>query len=82
MDRLTAEVRRNTSVDDSIITLVQGIAQRLRDMTDSATELTALKAQASALADELEQSSDRQAQAVQENTENVPTPPPSEPPTT
>ncbi len=77
LDRLTAAVTRNTSVDSSIVALVEGLAQQLRDMANSATELTDLKAAIVARADELEASSDAEAAAVVANTPATPTPPPA-----
>ncbi len=74
LDKLTAAVTRNTSVDASIVTLVEGLAQQIRDLITANTELPALKAALGTLADQLEASSDAEATAVQANT---PTPPPA-----
>ena len=74
LDRLTAAVERNTSVDTSVVALVEGLAQQLRDMAANATELADMKAAVTSLADELEASSDKEAAAVAANT---PTPPPA-----
>jgi len=74
LDKLTAAVTRNTSVDQSIVTLVEGLAQQIRDLIAANTELPALKAALGTLADQLEASSDAEAAAVTANTPQPPTP--------
>jgi hypothetical protein len=68
LDALTAAVERNTTVDQSAITLINGIAQQLRDMANNATELADLKAAIVARASELEASNQQVADAVTANT--------------
>jgi hypothetical protein len=61
LDKLTAEVSRNTAVDESAITLLNGLAQQIRDLKEDPVKLEAL-------ATELEGSSARLAEAVTSNT--------------
>lgn len=68
LDALTAAVERNTTVDQSVIALVNGLAQQLRDMASSATELADLKAAIVARADELQASNQQVADVVTANT--------------
>lgn len=79
LDRLTAAVERNTTVDQSIMTLMGGMAQQIRDLVANATELEETKAAMLAMADELDASSDAEAAAVVANTTaapgGAPTPP-------
>lgn len=70
MERLTAVVTRNTEVSASVIVLVEGLAQQLRDAVANG----ASKEQLLALADEIEQSANREAAAVEANTPQAPTP--------
>jgi ABC-type transporter Mla subunit MlaD len=65
LDRLKAEVARNTEVSNSVVTLVNGLAQQIRDHMHEPAELAKL-------ADELDATSDKLGQAVADNT---PTPP-------
>jgi len=74
LDALTAAVQHNTTVDQSVITLVNGLAQQLRDMANSATELADLKASISTMATELEASNQQVSDAVAANTPTPPTP--------
>jgi hypothetical protein len=66
LDTLTAEVQRNTSVDQSAITLLQGLAAQIEALKSDPVKLQAL-------ADSLRGSSDALAAAVAANTpaENV-----------
>jgi TolA-binding protein len=75
LDSLKSAVEHNTTVDQSVITLVNGLAQQLRDMADSATELTDLKASIASMATELEASNQQVADVVTANTPATPTPP-------
>jgi uncharacterized protein (UPF0264 family) len=68
LDRLTASVAAVQTQDDSIIALVQGLAQQIRD---NATDPAAL----TALADSLDAESAKVAQAVTDNTTPTPAPP-------
>jgi TolA-binding protein len=68
LDNLKAEVARNTTVDQSVITLVNGLAQQLRDMANSATELSQLKSDLVAAASELQASNNAVADVVTANT--------------
>lgn len=72
LDRLTASVERNTTVDGSIMTLVSGMSQQIRDLVANATELEQTKAAMTALADSLDASSDAEAAAVVANTAAAP----------
>ncbi len=74
LDRLTAAVSQNTTVDESIITLVRGLAQQLRDMASAATELADLKSSINSMAGDLEAANQKVADAVAENTEAPPAP--------
>jgi chromosome segregation ATPase len=69
LDALTAEVERNTTVDESAITLMEQLAQMLRDHADDPAAIRSL-------ADKLETSSSRLATAVTANTPAAPTPTP------
>lgn len=62
---LTAEVARNTEVDQSAIALLNGLAQQIEDLK---TDPVALQA----LADKMRGSSDELAAAVQANTPAAP----------
>lgn len=70
LDRLTTEVNENTAVIDSAVTLINGLAQQIRDAVDDPAKLNAL-------ADELDAKSNALAAAVAANT---PAPPTTEPP--
>ncbi len=70
LDRLTTEVNENTAVIDSAVTLINGLAQQIRDAVDDPAKLNAL-------ADELDAKSNALAAAV---TANTPAPPTTEPP--
>jgi uncharacterized coiled-coil protein SlyX len=61
LDRLTASVTKIKDQDDSIIALVQGLAQQIRDNIGNAAALTAL-------ADSLDSESQKVADAVSANT--------------
>lgn len=61
LDRLTQSVARITEQDDSIITLVQGLAQQIRDNANNPAALNAL-------ADSLDADSQKVADAVTANT--------------
>lgn len=69
MDRLHASVARNTEVSASIVVLVEGLAQQIRDNAEDPDKLRAL-------ADEIDASSQREADAVVANTPTPPAPPP------
>lgn len=68
LDDLTAEVQRNTEVDQSAIALLTGLAQQIEDLKGNPEALQTL-------ADTLRGSSDALAAAVLANT---PQPPPAE----
>jgi cephalosporin hydroxylase len=61
LDRLTAQVAATTTIEQSAITLIQGIAQQLRDAATDPAKITAL-------ADSLHTSADALAAAVTANT--------------
>lgn len=61
LDGLTAEVARNTSVEQSALTLIQGLSQQLKDAGTDPAKLNALVTQ-------LEQNDDALAAAVAANT--------------
>lgn len=61
LDNLTSEVARNTSVDQSAITLLEGLADKLEAMKTDPAKIQAL-------ADEMRGSSDALAAAVAKNT--------------
>lgn len=64
LDRLSTEVAENATVIDSAVTLINGLAQQIRDLKDDPAALTAL-------ADSLDSKSNELAAAV---TANTPTP--------
>lgn len=70
LDRLTTEVSENTSVIESAIVLIEGLAQALRDAA-------ADPAAVNALADRLDAQSNALASAVAANTPTPPEPPPA-----
>ncbi len=74
LDALQAAVAHNTTVDQSVITLVKGLAQQLRDVVANNTELADMKAAVTQMAADLESSNQAVADAV---TENTPTTPPT-----
>jgi hypothetical protein len=61
LDGLTAEVARNTSVEQSALTLIQGLAQQLKDAGTDPARLAALQTQ-------LQANDDALAAAVAANT--------------
>ena len=71
MDRLEQEVTEMTTVVQAGITLIQGLAQQIRDTAGD-------RVKATALADELDRRATEFAQAITDNTPTPPTPP--EPP--
>lgn len=77
LDSLKSAVEHNTTVDQSVITLVNGLAQQLRDMANSATELADLKASIASMATELESSNQQVADVVSANTPATPPQPPT-----
>ena len=70
LDRLTAEVAETRTAVNSVITLVAGLAQQIRDLKEDPAALEAL-------ANELDAAQAEIAAAV---TENTPAEPPAEPP--
>lgn len=73
LDRLTQEVADTKSSVDSVIALVEGLAQQIRDSVNDPAALNAL-------ADELDAQQGRIAAAVSANTPTPPAEPPVEPP--
>jgi predicted nucleic acid-binding Zn-ribbon protein len=73
LTRLTTEVTENSSAIDSAVTLIEGLAEQIRQL---ATDPAALNA----LADQLDASSNRLAAAVQANTPAEEEPPTEEEP--
>lgn len=72
LDRLESEVLETTDVVDSAITLIQGLAQQIRDAVDDPEKLNAL-------ADALDAKQTELAQAITDNTPSTdPTPTPGE----
>lgn len=65
LDRLTQEVSETKSAIQSAITLIQGLAQQIRDNVDDSAALTAL-------ADDLDAQQTSLAQAVTDNTPAAP----------
>jgi hypothetical protein len=61
LDRLNASVARNSSVDDSAIALIEGLAQAIRDNVPDPTALNKI-------ADDLDANSDKLAASVTANT--------------
>lgn len=61
LDALTAEVARNTEVDESAITLLKGLAAKIEEMKNDPAALQKL-------ADDMKASSDKLAEAVVTNT--------------
>lgn len=76
VERIAAAVAAQKTVNDSILSLVQGLAAQLREMAASDT---ADAAALTALADSLESEQARLSAAVQENTPQAPEPAPEEP---
>lgn len=70
LERLTAEVAENTEVIASAVTLIEGLAEEIRNNAANPAKLNEL-------ADKLDAQSNALAAAV---TANTPTPPPVEPP--
>jgi ABC-type transporter Mla subunit MlaD len=74
LERLTREVAETKNVTESVVTLIGGLAQQIRDNANDAAALTAL-------ADELDANEQRLTGAVTENTPApTPTPTPDENP--
>lgn len=71
-DALTAEVARNTTEDQSVIALVNGLADQIAALKDDPAALQAL-------ADQLRASNDAVAAAIAANTPSAP-PPADQPP--
>jgi hypothetical protein len=67
LDALKAKVARNTTVAESAVTLIKGLAQQIRDNADDPVALQAL-------ADELDATDTNLGNAVTENTPAAPTP--------
>lgn len=67
MDDLRARIARNSSVDDSIITLVQGLSQQLKDALAN-NDPKAIQD----IINTLDQDADRVAKAVTDNTPSSP----------
>lgn len=67
LDRLKAAVEKNTEVDQSAVTLLNGLAQQIRDMKDDPAKLAEL-------ADSLEARNAELAEAVTTNTPAEPNP--------
>lgn len=67
MDDLRARIARNSSVDDSIITLVQGLSQQLKDALAN-NDPKAIQD----IITQLDQDADRVAKAVTDNTPSSP----------
>ena len=61
LDTLKVQVERNTQVDQSAITLIQGIAQQLQELKDDPAAIEALS-------NELQASADALSAAVSANT--------------
>jgi len=61
LDALKVQVERNTQVDQSAITLIQGIAQQLQELKDDPAAIEALS-------NELQASADALSAAVSANT--------------
>jgi len=61
LDRLNASVARNSSVDDSAIALIEGLAQAIRDNVQDPAALNKI-------ADDLDANSDKLAASVTANT--------------
>lgn len=72
LDALTAAVEENSTIDQSAITLINGIAAQLAELAANATELAGLKAAVQAKADALHASSEALAAAVAANTPSAP----------
>lgn len=67
MDRLTASVQRNTSVTDSALALISGLADQVRNAASSGDP-----AALNALADQIDAESQKLADAVTANTPAAP----------
>jgi hypothetical protein len=68
VEALTAEVERNTAVDESAITLINGLAAKIVELKNDPVALQAL-------ADSMRNSNQALADAVLANTPAEPTPP-------
>ncbi len=74
LDRLTTEVSENTTVIESAIALIEGLAQQIRDNATDPASLTAL-------ADSLDSESNKLGAAVAANTPQPQPPAPTPEPT-
>jgi hypothetical protein len=67
LDALTAQVTKNTDLEESAITLIQGLADQIANAADDPAEVAALSAKLKASAEAL-------AAAITANTPAPPTP--------
>lgn len=72
LDDLTSAVAENTTIDQSAIALIEGIAAQLSQLVANATELGELKAAITAKAADLRASSAALSAAVAANTPDAP----------
>ncbi|SRR6266404_4126 len=70
MQELRDAVQRNTDVDDSVVTLLQGVSQQLKD-AQAQNDPVAIQA----VIDQLDANTQHMAAAVTANTPVTPTPP-------
>jgi 50S ribosomal subunit-associated GTPase HflX len=69
LDRLTNEVEQSRAATDSVLTLVQGLADQIREAVDNEDDDALI-----ALADDLDEQQARIAEAVTANTPQAETP--------
>lgn len=72
LENLRAKVEENTSVDQSAVTLLEGLTARLNEMANSATDLEELRAGVQELTASLGQDNATLAAAVSANTPAAP----------
>lgn len=69
LNELKEQVAANTSLEQSAIVLIEGIAQKLQDLIDNGADPVALQQ----MVDELKTSADALSTAIQANTPQTPT---------
>jgi hypothetical protein len=80
LDRLVASVKKNTASDDSARTMIEGLAEQIRKLSQNAGSGGVDPAELTKLADEIDASTDKMVSAIEANTpkEGGGTTPPAE----
>jgi hypothetical protein len=68
LDRLVASVKKNTASDDSARTMIEGLAEQIRKLSQNAGSGGVDPAELTKLADEIDASTDKMVAAVSANT--------------